>query len=369
MFTIPYRSLLGLLSICLFLSCSNTVNKEKEKEKIQEQIALISKAHFNKDATQFYAPYASSWYDAREGNISIRIKDSAKTSTQAYLDQMEILELKPTHDPVIEISDDGKMASYMGAVILKGRYNTQPSFWVVSWQSVLKKINDQWQIIGNANTQATPVSTANVILELAMNEVGYLNKESTIYALADCKSPGGSFKTLIISESSKARMEQKQGVYHAIFKHGPLSSWSRDVSSGKVNESIDGITDMFIKGHELHWLGFRPEDRFSNPSFKGFEEYDGQSAFRIQFTDALNRPVFFYYAFDNYMPLGFSIATDTENKRVKVYYRDWRALGELKVFYGATFVDGANIFDYEYTHLKISGEQDFDLDLKTAYLQ
>lgn len=363
------RYFLCLLLISLFISCQNKVDLDKERELILAQIALISKAHFDKNADQFYAPYANSWYDAREGEISKIIRDSVKPSTQDYLDQMEILELQHTHDPIIEISDDGSMASYMGAIVLKGKFNSNPVFWVVSWQSVLKKINDQWKIIGNANTQATPASTSKVIIDLAMKEIGYLNKEGTIYASADCKSPGGSFKTLIISERSKARMEQQQGEYHAIFKHGPLSSWSIELSSGKLNKKLDSITEMFIKGHELHWLGFRPEDRFNNPLFLGFEEYDGQSALKIQFSDALNRPVFFYYAFENYLPLGFSIATNADNKRVKVYYRDWEIMGDLKVFHGATFVDGANVFEYEYTDLRISGEHDFDLDIKSAYLQ
>jgi len=369
MLSSPMRSFLSLLPLYFLLSCQNAVDIEKEKELIQKQIDLIAKAHFDKDAAQFYAPYASSWYDAREGRIGKRNKDSVLAGTQEYLDRMEFLGLETTHEPIIEISEDGKMASFMGAVVLKGKYDSEPVFWVVSWQSVLKKINDEWKIISNANTQATAESTSKVVLEMAIKEIGQLKKESTIYALANCKSPDGSFKTLLISDRSGARMEQQQEEYHAIFKYGPSSSWSYELPSGKLNEKLDGPTEMFVRGHELHWLSFRPEDRFSNSTFTGFEEYSGQTAFKIKFSDSLNRPVYFYYAFENYLPLGFSIVAGPDDNRINVYYSNWQALGNLKVFYNATFAEGSSLFEYAYSDLRISDDKDYDLDSKSAYIE
>ena len=360
---------LSLLSFYLFLSCQNPVNPEQEKEKIRTQMTLIAEAHFTKDATQFYASYSDSWYDAREGQLRKVKKTDVLPGTQEYLDQMEFVGMDNTHEPLVEISDDGKMASYMGAILLRGRLNGNPVFWIVSWQSVLKKIDEEWQIISNANTQAAAGAGAELILEKAKEHMGLLNEESTIYAMADCDSPGGAFKTLLISSKTAARMEQQFGAQHSILKYGQDTSWTYDINAAKLNDELDELTEMFIQGHELHWLSFRPEDRFNRPSYKGFEEFNGVTSFKIEFKDELNRPVYCYYAFENYQPLGFNIATNRKDQRVNVFYSDWQEEGGLKVFYKATFEDGPNIFEYEFSEIKIGTDADYDLENKNSYMK
>ena len=361
-------SMIGLLTLFFLAACRQSPDIGKEKENIQAQIDRITQAHYEQNAALFYAPYDKSWFDAREGRVQREFRDSVLLATQEYLDHMEFLDMQQTHEPIIEISDDGTMASYMGAVVLRGKLSSEPVFWVVSWQSVLKKRNGEWKIISNANTQATEAGTANMILELANKTTGQLKPESSVYALASCSGPGGDFRTLIISQDSAARMEQQGTDYHIILKNGRETSWSLEVESGKLNEEMEMATKMFVTGHELHWLSFKPEKRFDAPVFKGFEMYNNRQAFKIEFTDALNRKVYYYYSFEDYLPLGFSIATDTADARVNVYFEDWRDSNGLKVFYGATFEDGDNIFKYIYEEIKISEANTYDLDNRNPYI-
>ena len=356
------------LSVCLLISCRESLNVEEEKEKIQAQIDLITKAHFDKDATLFYAPYNEFWYDAREGQIHKVMKADVLPGTQEYLDNMEFIGMDATHKPLIEISDDGKMGSYMGAILLRGKLKGDPVFWVVSWQSVLKKIDKEWKIISNANTQATPGAGAELILEQSKKQLGVLGEESAIYAMADCKSPGGEFKTLLISNSKAGRMEQQSGEDHSILKHGPEASWTYNLKTAKLNDEVDELTKMFIRGHELHWLSFRPEDRLMYPTYKGVEDYNERTSFKIEFKDGLDRSVFFYYDFGNYRPVGFSITGNKEGEMINVYFSDWREEGDLKVFHKATFEDGPNLFEYEFSDIKFGTSGEYDLESKASYM-
>ena len=362
-------AILTLFSITFFLACGRSVSLDKEKSIIKERIGLIAKAHLEKDATLFYTPYDRSWYDAREGKITQRFRDSSIRGTQDYLDQMEFIELQPSHEPIIEISDDGTMASYMGAVVVKGKYNSQPVFWVVSWMSVLKKLEGEWQIISNANTQATPAATAEMLLEKVGEVMGTLTTEDLIYARAACNGPGGAFSTLVLSGQDNARMEQSSSDYHIILKQGTTNSWSTDVRTGKTNDTMDAATENFVMGHELHWLSFRPLDRFSNGIFIGFDTYNDRDAFKVRFSDALDRAVYFYYDFENYLPLGFNIATFSEEQRVNVFFDDWRDLGGLKVFYKAKFEDGDQLFEYSYEQLEVSDKRQFDMEARHALIE
>lgn len=350
-------------------SCRQPIDIEVEKEKIKAQMNLVKHAHFAKDAVQFYRPNADTWYNVRHGNIQKSIKTDAIAGTQEYLDHMEFLELKERHVPLIEISDDGTLASYIGAVVVRGRLKKDPVFWVVSWQSVLKKINREWKIISNANTEAPKAALAPMILEKTKEVIGTLSDSSTISAMADCQGPERPFKTLMFSNKSGARMEQVYGTGHVLLKHGNNSSWTYDIMTQNLNDRPDELTKLFVQGHELHWLSLRPEDRFNDPTFIGFEEFKGETSFKIKFIDALNRPVFFYYSFENYMPLGFETFTDKENETVRVHFIDWALQDGFKVFKKAIFEQGDKIFSYDFTEIKIDRLDDEDFESKTAYIK
>lgn len=354
-----------LLLLSLFiLSCQSSIDFEAEKRNIQDQIDLVSKAHYTKDANLFYQPNAENWYDVRQGTITLVNKSDMIIATQSYLDNMEFQQMVKRDNPIIEISDDGTLASYIGSVTVKGILNESPIFWVVSWQSVLKKINGEWKIISTANTEADKQTSAVVLLNQIRKGLGPLNDSDnpSIYAYAECLGPERSFKTLILSRETDGKMEQIYDESHFIMKHGKDSSWTYNLNTKSLNDNMDSSTKMFIQGHELHWLSFWPEHRYSNPQLKDITKFKNQSAFNIEFNNELNRLVNFYYSFETYIPLGFELKINDEGDLVTVYFENWEKINDIAVFKKAIFEQGDEIFEYNFVDIKINQltTQDFE---------
>ncbi|WP_108808417.1 nuclear transport factor 2 family protein [Aquimarina spinulae] len=361
----------AVLLVLSILSCQKPVDIKAEKHKIQSLMDLVEKAHFNKDANQFYQPNAEEWYDVRKGSIQ-RIKKSDRISgTQSYLDTMEFHQLVKRDDPIIEISDDGSMASYIGSVTVKGILEDEPVYWVVSWQSVLKKIDNEWKIISTANTEADAHTTAEIVLNQVRTNLGISGDSdiASIYALADCKGPNNSFKTLILSRETDGRMEQVNNKDHSIIKHGKNTSWYYDVNTQSLTESLSTEMQIFARGHELHWLSFKPETRYATPVLKGFTKFQNQTAFHIQFKDNANRPVNFYYAFNSFLPLGFDINTNEKGDLVTVIFKDWEKINGISVFKQSTFIQGTDLYNYNFIDIKINQVRDQDFKSKTGLIK
>ena len=362
----PLNKIFSRLVLIAFLvssviSCQLKVDIEGEKEQIQAVIDRIDQAHFTKNATEFLGPNADQFYDIRSGSFQKSNKKDLTAGIQSYLDNMEFLELEKSQAPIIEISDDASMASYIGAVVVRGRLNDKPVFWVVSWQSVLRKVENQWKIISTANTEAPKESQAPVILQKVKEVMGAVPEDGSIYAKADCKGPRESFKTLLFSKQKEGRMEQQTEDGHFIIKHGPTASWSLNLMKDRFNDSLDDMTLSFVKGHEFHWLSLRPEDRLGQPVLNGFAEFNEETSFKVEFKDAMNRSVFFYYSFENYLPLGFEYPAGDEGEIVTTYFSDWKELNETKVFQKAIINEGEIKWQYDFTDIRINHltEQDF----------
>jgi len=352
-----------LLLVPLFIfSCQKPIDFEEEKKKIQAQIDLVEEAHFSKDATQFYQPNADSWYDVRGGEVQQLNKSDQIPATQSYLDDMDFHQMIKRDDPIIEISEDATMASYIGSIMIKGMLNESPVFWVVSWQSVLKKIKGEWKIISSANTEADKAMSARVLLTQIRSSLGVPDGLNSIYAYAECQGPASSFKTLILSGKTVGKMEQVNGDSHLIMKHGGDSTWTYNLKTNALIERDPGFTGMFVKGHELHWLSFRPEDRYTQATLKEITEFHNQRAFHIECKDSFDRPVNFYYSFDTYIPLGFTLQTNDQGDQVTVTFENWEKIHDISVFKTATFTDNNGIFTYNYLDIKFNqiNTQDFE---------
>ena len=348
--------ILLLLLFFFILSCQGSIDIEAEKEKIQSRIDLINQAHFNKSATQFYQPYSEDWYDLRNGIISKVEKSERIGPTQGYLDKMEFQEIVERNDPIIEISNDGTLASYMAAVTVKGILDETPVYWVVSWQNTLRKIGQNWEIIAAVNTEADKETSAEVLLNRIREELGLSNSPDSlsIYANAECKGPKRTFQTLILSNESEGRMEQVYDKSHIILKHGKDNSWTFDVPAEKLNNTLDEETRMFVHGHELHWLSIWPECRFSNARLMEVSNFKNQNAFNIEFENDLRRKANFFYSFDSYLPLGFELEIDDKKSIVSVQFDDWEKNNGISVFKKAIFTQGDEIFEYDFTEVKLN---------------
>ncbi|HMB62477.1 MAG TPA: hypothetical protein VKN36_05345 [Eudoraea sp.] len=355
------KEILLLLSLFIW-SCQKSVDFETEKKKIQAQIDLVDRAHESKDAIQFYQPNTESWYDVRQGTVTLVKKSDMINSTQSYLDKMVIQEMTKRDDPIIEISDDGTLASYIGSVTVKGILAGTPLYWVVSWQSVLKKINGEWKIISSANTEADKRTSAIVLLNQIRENLGSPTDNTSIYAYAQCKAPERSFQTLVLSSKTDGRLEQIYDKRHFILKHGIGSSWTYDLNTKSLKEDMDISVKESIYGHELHWLSFWPEHRYLDPVLLSITEFMNQTAFNIEFKDGMSRSINFYYSFDTYIPLGYESQLDDKGGKVSVHFEDWEKIEGISFFKRAILHHGDEIFEYDFVDIKMNqlDSQDFE---------
>ena len=358
------NSFVGILLLTL-TSCTD-IDVEKEKKAILDVMTRVEKAHFSKDANEFYAPYGDRWTDVRGGAVSEAVKEAVLPLTQEYLEGMEFDELVQRGEPVIALSDDGTMAGFVGSVVVKGRNRGEPVFWVVAWQSVLRKMDGEWKIISTANTEAGPDGAAAVLFERVQERLGELPDESVIYALANCEGPDRAFRTLVISGNSGARMEQAYGDSHIILAYGE-DEFLINAKNGEENDKLDAATRQFIAGHELHQMAYKPKSRHKGHVMDGIEEFNGQAAFKVSAIDNLDNPVSYYFRFDNYQPMGFRITPADNSGDVVVTFHDWEERDQREVFTRAVFTQGDEVFTYRFTEVDFKADADL-LDEKEALL-
>ena len=354
-----------MLPFLFISSCQQSIDLNVEKEQIQAQIDKVSEAHYKRDAHLFYQPNAEQWYDVRSGQITLKHKKDAIPGTQNYLDHMEFKDMIMRDEPIIEISEDATLASFSNSAVIRGILNKKPIFWVVAWQSTLKKIDGEWKIISTTNTEATNTINAQVILQNAKDFTNASDSIHNLYAMAECKAPDGrDFKTLVLSEPTASKMEQQSGKNHFIIKQGEQSSWSYDVNTLALTDSLSASTKAFVQGHELHWLSMHPESRFSQPTYAGISTFKDQDAFKITFRDLTNAPVNFYYAFENYQPLGFEIFPGQDQDKVVINFDNWDTINKIKVFKKATFTQGQEVFEYAFTDIQFNDLKATDFENK-----
>ncbi len=355
-----------ILSVIFLTSCNNVVDIEKEKSQIITLIDLVRQAHLEKNAQKFYQPNAEQWIDIRNGEISKTKKVDRISSTQNYLDNMEFLQLDALGNPIIEISNDATLATYSSKVLVKGELSGTSILWIVAWQNVLKKIDNEWKIISSVNTEATKEVSAKVVLSQVRSNLGNIESLNSISALADCVGPeGNNFTTLIYSKKDDGRMEQLSGERHSIFKHGE-QSWGKNIISGNLHENLVPNFLVFAKSHELHWLSTYPEDRYANAHLEGIVDFKGQKVFKIGFTDDANNPVNFYYDFKSYLPLAFDIVIDDKGNTVTTYFENWNEQDGVKLFSNATFDQGGTLYKYQFSELKLNSLKEGDFESKEA---
>ncbi len=351
-----------LCLLCGWLAgCREQANQQQEKQAILDVIESIQRAHLDKDAEAFYRHYADQWIDVRHGYIDTAKRFKSVERTQAYLDAMTFLELKFLQPPTVEMSDDGTLADFIGAILMRGYYKDQPMYWTASWQNTLKRDNADWQIISAVNTDGDKVYNAQVFLNEMRKRRGLADSLLSIRALADCEGPGYAFRTLILSTKGQGRMEQMTPRAHYILKHGQESSWSVDLKRNEIVDSLDAMYRIFVKGHELHWIAFSPETRYTEPVLAEATKFKDQWAFPILLKDDLGNPVFVYYDFESYTPLGLTIHTDDQGNTVTVLFEDWEKHQSVSLFTKAIFQQGDEAFIYRFTHLSTNDPETEEL--------
>lgn len=203
--------------------------------------------------------------------------------------------------------------------------------------------------------QPVPRSSVEVILDGAARATGMASRTSPLQLVADAHvvGPRDQFRTVIHSASDgRVRMEQTpQGFVAGI---NDTAGWVHDPESGETSEL--GPMASFVRGHELHMLALLPESRLSNPRLATASPLDLEAALGIAFSLPSGDSLVIYYAAADTIPLGLRVAYTDPN--VVVTWSDWVERDELKLFTQARFVQGDEVFTYDFQAVEIAALPD-----------
>ncbi|MFT7677882.1 MAG: hypothetical protein ACI8QC_001868 [Planctomycetota bacterium] len=126
-------------------------------------------------------------------------------------------------------------------------------------------------------------------------------------------------------------------------------------------ESVPG-TDAercFVLGHALHLTFLSPTRVYADARMGADVEFAGRQAHTIECTDNLGAPVQLYDDAESGLPLGMRLVEPGSDPEVPILFtvKDWRALGTLPVFHGATILHRGDRFEYAYTGIAVNGTE------------
>ena len=156
-FFLPLQSLWFLFLVIIMAGCSNKPDLEKAHEEISALLLSERKAHFDKDIDAFISNFADTVISVYDGEVTKNTPADNKARFGPYFKSVEFIKWDDTAPPIIDISDDGKLAY---AVLKKTIVLTYPDTLGnplidsanYSWVSIYRKFDDKWKVVCNAST-------------------------------------------------------------------------------------------------------------------------------------------------------------------------------------------------------------------------
>ena len=184
-----------------------------------------------------------------------------------------------------------------------------------------------------------------------------LSQLDSLQALASCSGPTGLFHTMVYStQDGRTCFEQihanKRRTLAGISYEG---GWHYNITENSYSEFSP--TDIaFLQGHELHMLALAPLTRLGQPTQVETTTFNGRAAHILNYQDALEAPLLIYYDQENGLPLGIKVIANTGDDKSEVYvsFSDWQTFGNVRLFTRAHFRQGADIFYYIYTDIRLN---------------
>lgn len=122
-------------------------------KKLMELHDLQRTAHFNRDAKLLVSIMSEKFLEIRNGKITSPKKDELIKRFQGYFDSVTFIEWEDKQSPIIEVSEDLKMAvihvTKKVRLITKGGNEELTNY---AWSATFEKINDHWQMKSMTST-------------------------------------------------------------------------------------------------------------------------------------------------------------------------------------------------------------------------
>jgi pimeloyl-ACP methyl ester carboxylesterase len=333
-----------------------------ELARLREVLEAERQAHLRTDADALAAHLAATVLSVDAGTIREVPRGEMRDSFARYFSGARYERWEDLEPPRIELSDDGSMATVARRVSVarttNGRVRPGDTF-VSSYLASYRVTDGQWLLTSVASSFEAPgrVEEIRSRAVAAMGGPDEVARVEAVRAHALAEGPGGSFEVEVLSH--------RNGGVRAAWSGGPTLGVGPGPGEGWM-AGPDGVAPLepsmvgFVRGHELHMLAIAPETRLDGLAFTGRVSFEGEPALRLTGVDARDRPVELYYGVESGLPLGLRLIDDVRPERgaVTTTFLDWGDVDGVRLFRGARFEQGDEVFRYRYDLLEILDDVD-----------
>ena len=208
-----------LLSISLSISLSAQINHSQIKKELlalhqQERIF-----HFEKKAAEFANYLSENIIMVNRGNVRRPAREENESRFNSYFNSVEFLEWDDTDEPIIQISEDGKMAYVVVQKKVTAKHGREEDALQgtteFAWVSIYEKEDGEWKVVCNASTNKAPVfhspNASEALDEDGLQVFQALEKFSNAYRDADVAILSEMLTDQYIHSNSGGPIIRKEG--------------------------------------------------------------------------------------------------------------------------------------------------------------
>lgn len=141
------------IGVSLFWSCNeaNVFSLDEEKEKILQLHHAQRAYHFSKDSIAFANQLSDNFISVSKGKIRRPTKAETISRYHGYFSSVEFTKWDDVSEPIIQFSDDGRMAYTIVDKIVALSYPDENGNPIAeethfAWTAIYRKYGDEWKI-------------------------------------------------------------------------------------------------------------------------------------------------------------------------------------------------------------------------------
>jgi hypothetical protein len=312
------------------------------------------RAHLETDVALLVSHLADSLVSVERGSITVQSRAEVQAMFTAYFEGARYFEWDDVEPPRLRVSP-GRRTAWVSRHVRVDREEPAlggararrqfESAWTATYEW-----HGGWKMTSVTSTFVPPLTAAERVLASARRAVGG-EVVDAVLARAEATGAGRGFEVEVLS----ARDGRVRAAWGSDFAAG-IGSASRWTSSRGARDTLDGATETFVRGHEIHAIVLWPTTRFGPLEPRGADVFAGRAAVRLAGVDALGAPVDLWFAAADSLPLGMRVAGHRRagEPPVVIEWSDWRPVGTGRLPHACTFRQAGDVFRYRFTRVDVS---------------
>ncbi|MEO1263760.1 MAG: nuclear transport factor 2 family protein [Bacteroidota bacterium] len=256
-----------------FISFSQD-NHQKIK---QELLALHHQErvfHFEKRATEFANYLSENIISVNSGEVRQPTRTENKNRIEDYFNRVEFIEWDDVAEPIIQISEDGKMAYVVVQKKVSVKYgkaeDALQGTTEFAWVSIYEKENKEWKITCNISTNKAPVfnkkNMAQTLNEDGLEVLQALEKFSQAYREADTKTLADLLTEKYVHSNSGGAIIRKKSWLNWVASRKKLIDHKNLIYTDYFNEDV--VVEIYGDAAVVHGINISEGTERGNPFYK-----------------------------------------------------------------------------------------------------